>query len=303
MNSSVAGKSVKIGWVQSSYQGEMKQTVFHYLQLAHTLVGAELIVFPELVLHEYFCLTEDDRFLDYARTNEDSIFSGFKKLAQSMNAVVVVPYYEKSGVHFYNSAVVFERDGTVAGEYQKMHIPYDPGFYEKYYFEEGTKGFTPIVTSVGTLGVLICWDQWFPEAARIMALKGADLLIYPTAIGWDNTEPDSLNHEQLEAWTTTMRAHSIANGLHTLAVNRIGTEGKIEFWGNSFLCKPNGQLENKPTMQKEALVHTVNLSNNKAHLDVWPFFRDRRVDAFEPLLEKGVAKVQTGMLCKRGWNE
>ncbi|MGL1933904.1 MAG: carbon-nitrogen hydrolase [Fibrobacterales bacterium] len=303
MNSITESRTVQVGWVQSSYQGNMELTVSHYLQLAYTLKGVELIVFPELVLHEYFCLTEEDAFLDYARTIEDPIFTGFKELAQSMNAVVVVPYYEKSGSHYYNSTVVYERDGTIAGEYQKMHIPYDPGFYEKYYFEEGTKGFTPIVTSVGTLGVLICWDQWFPEAARIMALKGADFLLYPTAIGWDDTEPDSLNDEQLDAWTTTMRAHSIANGVHTIAVNRIGIEGTISFWGNSFLCKPNGQLENNATTQEEAVVHTIDLSDNRAHLDVWPFFRDRRVDAFESLLEKGVAKVQTGMVCKRTWHE
>jgi len=294
-------KEITISWVQSSYQGSEPKTVQHYLRLAHSLSHTDILVFPELMFSEYFPLTENDAYFSYAKSTDDSSFDQFKNLAQDKNAVVVLPFYEKDFGKYFNSVLVFDTDGTVAGKYRKMHIPYDPGFYEKNYFQEGDTGFVPIKTSVATIGVLICWDQWFPEAARMMALKGADILIYPTAIGWDDTEPESVNDEQLDAWKTSMRAHSIANGIFTVAVNRIGKEGNIDFWGNSFICRPNGQLINTPHHSEELYSTTINLGEAQEYLDIWPFFRDRRTDSYSALLDKGVEKKQSGMKCERRW--
>ncbi len=292
---------IVVSWIQSKYQGDESDTVDHYLSLATSLGKVDLIVFPELFSRNYFPLVEDDACFGYARQQDDIWFGQFSHLAREKQAVVVVPYFEKEGDIYFNSAKIFEKNGTVAGHYRKMHIPYDPGFYEKYYFADGDTGFEPIVTSIGTIGLLICWDQWFPEAARIMSLKGADILIYPTAIGWDDTESDSVNDEQLDAWKTTMRAHAICNGIHTIAVNRIGVEGKIEFWGNSFICQPSGAILNVPNKNEEIYSTTIDLSDSKKYREVWPFFRDRRVNDYSELLKKGVTKVQTGLPSPKKW--
>ncbi len=294
---------IVVSWIQSKYQGDENDTVEHYLSLAGTLDQVDLIVFPELFTCNYFPLIEDAACFNYARQQDDIWFGQFSHLAREKKAVVVVPYFEKEGEKYFNSAKVFEKNGTVAGCYRKMHIPYDPGFYEKYYFADGDTGFEPIVTSVGTIGLLICWDQWFPEAARIMTLKGADILIYPSAIGWDDTEPNSVNDEQLNAWKITMRAHAICNGIHTIAVNRIGVEDKIEFWGNSFLCQPSGTVLNTPNQEEEVYSTTIDLGRSQEYREVWPFFRDRRVDAYSDLLKKGGPKIQTGLPSPKNWSQ
>jgi len=223
----------------------------------------------------------------------------FGKLAKELGVVLVLSLFERRmpGLH-HNTAVVLERDGSIAGKYRKMHIPDDPAYYEKFYFTPGDLGFTPIQTSVGKLGVLICWDQWYPEAARLMALAGADLLIYPTAIGWESTDSADEKARQREAWLTAQRAHAIANGVHVVSVNRTGYEkdpsgatNGIQFWGSSFVAGPQGEfLKQASTDTDENLVVDVNLCRTEEVRRMWPFFRDRRIDAFADLTKRSLTE-------------
>ena len=257
--------------------------------------GASLIVLQELHAGLYFCQSEQTGTFDQAETIPGESSRFLADLARELQVVIVASLVERRAPGLYhNTAVVFERDGSMAGRYRKMHIPDDPGFYEKFYFTPGDLGFTPVKTSLGTLGVLVCWDQWFPEAARLMALAGADLLIYPTAIGWDPADSDDEQQRQRTAWMTVQRGHAVANGLPVLAVTRVGFEEEpggsgsgIRFWGSSFIAGPQGELlAEASTGYEEVLVADVDLSRSEAVRRIWPFLRDRRIDAYGDLTRR-----------------
>jgi N-carbamoylputrescine amidase len=251
--------------------------------------GAELIVLQELHNGLYFCQTEDTTVFEQAETIPGLSTEIFGKIAKELSVVIVLSLFEKRAAGLYhNTAVVLEKDGTIAGKYRKMHIPDDPAYYEKFYFTPGDLGFKPIQTSVGKLGVLVCWDQWYPEAARLMAMAGAELLIYPTAIGWESTDTADEKQRQTEAWFTVQRGHAVANGIHLLSCNRVGYEADpsgvtngIQFWGNSFVAGPQGEFLAKASNENEEnIVLEIDLKRSENVRRWWPFFRDRRIDAF-----------------------
>ncbi len=254
--------------------------------------GAELIVLQELHNGLYFCQIEDPSYFDLAESIPGPSTTEFGSLAKELGVVLVLSLFERAmaGLYF-NTAVVIEKDGSIAGKYRKMHIPDDPAYYEKFYFTQGDLGFQPIETSVGRLGVMVCWDQWYPEGARLMALAGADILIYPTAIGYESTDSEEEKMRQRNAWITVQRGHAVANGLHVVAVNRTGYEpdpsgvtGGIEFWGNSFVVGPQGEfLYESPISDEDVKVIEIDLGRTETVRRMWPFFRDRRVDQFEDL--------------------
>ncbi len=257
--------------------------------------GAELVVLQELHNGLYFCQTEDTQLFDQAETIPGPSTDEFGALAKELGVVLVLSLFEKRAPGLYhNTAVVIERDGTIAGKYRKMHIPDDPAYYEKFYFTPGDLGFEPIETSVGKLGVLVCWDQWYPEAARLMAMKGAEMLIYPTAIGWDSSDTEEEKARQLGAWVTIQRGHAVANGLPVITVNRTGHEtdpsgqtNGIQFWGNSFVAGPQGELLAEfPNDREEVRVVEIDKARSENVRRWWPFFRDRRIDAFGGLTER-----------------
>ena len=249
--------------------------------------GIDLVVLPEMFHTPYFPFEENADFFDMAIEKDSEIVKQWQGIAKEINAVIVFPFFEKRARGIYhNSAFVFERDGSIAGLYRKSHIPDDPAFYEKYYFIPGDTGFEPIKTSAGTLGVLICWDQWFPEAARIMSLKGADLLIYPTAIGWMKSEPAEIYPRQQDSWVTVMRGHAIANRTFVLSANRIGTEGELTFWGTSFVAAPDGYILHKNDVDfLGASIVEIDLKETEENRRWWPHFRDRRVDLYGDILK------------------
>ena len=257
--------------------------------------GAELICLQELHNSLYFCQTENTDYFDIAETIPGPSTEHFGKLAKELNVVIVLSLFERRAPGLYhNTAVVIERNGTIAGKYRKMHIPDDPAYYEKFYFTPGDLGFTPIQTSVGKLGVLVCWDQWYPEAARLMAMAGADLLIYPTAIGWESTDEESEKQRQWGAWETVQRGHAVANGLHVVTVNRTGHEADsseqtngIQFWGQSFVAGPQGEILLRTSSEKdENHCITLDMKRSEAVRRIWPFFRDRRIDAFGDITKR-----------------
>ena len=259
--------------------------------------GAELVLLQELHAGNYFCQTEDINILDKAEPIPGETTEFLSKIAKEFNIVIVGSIFEKRAVGVYhNTAVVFEKDGSIAGKYRKMHIPDDPQYYEKYYFTPGDLGFKPIQTSVGKLGVLVCWDQWYPEAARIMALNGADILLYPTAIGWFTDNSEELKNDLVDAWVTVQRGHSIANCLPVAACNRVGfeadpskvTEGLI-FWGNSFITGAHGKIKAQASRENpEVLVADIDLNESRETRHIWPYFRDRRIDAYQEILSRYV---------------
>jgi N-carbamoylputrescine amidase len=245
----------------------------------------DLLVLPELCHTPYFPFEENEAHFDYAISANSAIIEEWKNLAKEFKCVIVFPFFEKRARGIYhNSVFVFERDGSTAGLYRKSHIPDDPCFYEKYYFTPGDTGFKVIDTSVGRLGVLICWDQWFPEPARILALQGADILIYPTAIGWDSKEPKKLYGRQLDSWLTVMRGHAIANRVFVLAANRIGKEHNLSFWGNSFICAPDGFLLKQLSTEIATMNVAINLEEIEQNRRTWPHFRDRRTDLYYDIM-------------------
>ena len=257
--------------------------------------GAQLIVLQELHNSLYFCQTEETHIFDLAETIPGPSTKRFGKLAKELGVVIVTSLFEKRTAGLYhNTAVVLEKDGTIAGKYRKMHIPDDPAYYEKFYFTPGDMGFEPINTSVGRLGVLVCWDQWYPEAARLMAMRGAELLIYPTAIGWESSDSLEEQKRQQEAWIISQRGHAVANGLPVVSVNRVGLEsdtsgatGGIQFWGSSFVAGPQGEILNKAPIDNESnLVVEIDLKRSEDVRRIWPFFRDRRIDAYEGLTKR-----------------
>ena len=256
--------------------------------------GARLVVLQELHNTPYFCQTEDTRLFDLAEPIPGPSTDFYGALAAELHIVLVTSLFERRAPGLYhNTAVVFEADGSIAGKYRKMHIPDDPAYYEKFYFTPGDLGFQPIRTSVGILGVLVCWDQWYPEAARLMALRGAEILIYPTAIGWESSDPEEEQKRQLGAWMTVQRGHAVANGLPLLAVNRVGHEpdpsgqtGGIQFWGHSFAAGPQGELLAEAGEEPALLMVDVDLSRSEAVRRWWPFLRDRRIDAYRGIEER-----------------
>lgn len=257
--------------------------------------GAELVLLPELHLGPYFCQIEHCEYFDQAEPVPGPTTDILGQLAKELGIVLVGSLFERRAPGLYhNTAVVLEKDGTLAGKYRKMHIPDDPGFYEKFYFTPGDIGFRPIETSAGKLGVLVCWDQWYPEAARLMALAGADLLLYPTAIGWNPDDSDEEKQRQLQAWITIQRAHAVANGLPVISCNRVGHEADpsaqsrgIEFWGNSFAAGPQGEmLCQGGDGEEQVLVVDLDRLRSENVRRIWPFLRDRRIDEYAGLTRR-----------------
>ena len=288
---------MRIGLVQQAntadIQGNIERLKANIRRAASD--GAELVVLQELHNGLYFCQTEDTRLFDLAEPIPGPSTEAFGELAKELGIVLVLSLFERRVPGLYhNTAVVLERDGSIAGKYRKMHIPDDPAYYEKFYFTPGDLGFEPIDTSVGRLGVLVCWDQWYPEAARLMAMRGADLLIYPTAIGWESSDTNEEKARQLGAWVTVQRGHAVANGLPVVSVNRVGHEpdpsgqtNGIRFWGNSFVAGPQGELlAELPNDEETVRVVEVDMARSENVRRWWPFFRDRRIDAFGGLTER-----------------
>jgi N-carbamoylputrescine amidase len=288
---------MKVGIIQQANTADIQGNVSRLQTAIRALArqGAELIVMQELHNGLYFCQTEDPDVFEQAETIPGPSTDLFGTLANELGVVIVLSLFEKRAAGLYhNTAVVIEKDGTIAGKYRKMHIPDDPGYYEKFYFTPGDLGFTPIPTSVGKLGVLVCWDQWFPEAARLMALAGADLLIYPTAIGREPTDTEEEQQRQLDAWITVQRGHAVANALPVISVNRTGYEPDpsgqthgIEFWGNSFVCGPQGEmLFCAPADEGAAEIVEIDTLRTEHIRRIWPFLRDRRIDAYGDLTKR-----------------
>jgi len=281
---------MKTALIQQHYHTDRNQTIRitteRIAQAANR--GADLIVLQELHQNEYFCQSENVQFFDYARHFEDDK-SYWSNQAHQHGIVLVTSLFEERAPGLYhNTAVVFDRDGSIAGMYRKMHIPDDPGFYEKFYFTPGDIGFEPIDTSVGRLGVMICWDQWYPEAARIMALRGAEILIYPTAIGWFDRDDSDEKARQRDSWMTIQRSHAIANGIPVISCNRVGFEPDpsgvlegIRFWGSSFVCGAQGEIIAQADTTNETILYAdIDLHRTRTVRDIWPFLRDRRIDAY-----------------------
>jgi N-carbamoylputrescine amidase len=256
--------------------------------------GVKLILLQELHQSEYFCQSEDVKFFEYANEYESDILY-WGEVARANSVVLVTSLFERRTAGLYhNTAVVFESDGSVAGKYRKMHIPDDPAFYEKFYFTMGDLGFEPIDTSVGRLGVLICWDQWYPESARIMTLKGAEILLYPTAIGWFDSDSQEEKNRQRESWITIQQSHSIANAIPLLSCNRVGFEADssgvldgIRFWGSSFVCGVQGEILAKASSNSDEILYaTIEHKRTKEVRDIWPFLRDRRIESYGDLMKR-----------------
>lgn len=287
---------MKVGLIQHAIESTQEKTIAKTVSLIENAVkqGAQLVVLQELHQDRYFCVNEDVECFDLASNWEKDI-TFWSGIAKVNNVVLVTSLFEKRSAGLYhNTAVVFEKDGTVAGKYRKMHIPDDPGFYEKFYFTPGDLGYNPIQTSVGKLGLLVCWDQWYPEAARLMALKGAEMLIYPTAIGWFDADSEDEKKRQCDAWETVQRGHAIANGLPVISVNRIGKEADnhnvldgIRFWGNSFVAGPQGEIIVRASHDKEeVLIVDVDLERGEHVRRIWPFLRDRRIETYGDLTKR-----------------
>ena len=257
--------------------------------------GANLVLLQELHSSLYFCQTEDPAYFDLAEPIPGPACETFSAMAKELGVVIVTSLFERRAAGLYhNTAVVFDRDGSLAGRYRKMHIPDDPGYYEKFYFTPGDLGFEPINTSLGRLGVLVCWDQWYPEAARLMTLAGAQLLLYPTAIGWDPHDDATEQQRQRDAWITIQRAHAIANGVPIAVCNRVGVEpdpsgnsNGIQFWGTSFIAGQQGEmLATGPADSAAVLLSEIDLHRTERVRQMWPFLRDRRIDAYRDILER-----------------
>jgi len=288
---------MKIGIIQQKNTSDSDLNISGLKEKIQSLAekGAELILLQELHNSLYFCQIEDPEMFNLAETIPGRSTDEFGKIAKNSGVVIVLSLFERRAPGLYhNTAVVIEKDGSIAGKYRKMHIPDDPAYYEKFYFTPGDLGFEPIKTSLGKLGVLVCWDQWYPEAARLMALAGAEILIYPTAIGWESTDPEDEKKRQLDAWTISQRAHAVANGIHVIAINRVGHEADpsgqtngIQFWGTSFVAGPQGEiLWQGSNMEEETRIIDINPERTEKVRRMWPFFRDRRIDAFGMLSKR-----------------
>lgn len=290
-------KEIKIGIIQQHNVADIKNNIERLAENITNLAqrGAQLIILQELHNSLYFCQTEDVNKFELAETIPGPSTEFYGELARELGVVIVTSLFEKRAPGLYhNTAVVIEKDGSIAGKYRKMHIPDDPAYYEKFYFTPGDLGFHPIDTSVGRLGVLVCWDQWYPEAARLMALQGAEILIYPTAIGYETSDTDEEQQRQREAWTTVMRGHAVANGLPVIAVNRVGYEpdpskqtGGILFWGSSFAAGPQGELLFRASdNEEEGIIININIDHSEQVRRWWPFLRDRRIDEYGEITKR-----------------
>jgi N-carbamoylputrescine amidase len=285
-------ENIKIGILQlhceENIENNIRKISLNIEDLAHR--GAQLIVLQELHNSLYFCQTENVDNFDLAETIPGPSTGYYGELARKYGVVIVTSLFEKRATGLYhNTAVVIDKDGSIAGKYRKMHIPDDPAYYEKFYFTPGDIGFKPIDTSIGRLGVLVCWDQWYPEAARLMTLAGAEILIYPTAIGFESTDSAEEQQRQRDAWMTVQRGHAVANGIPVVAVNRVGFEpdpsgvtGGIQFWGSSFIAGPQGELwAQAGSEEEESIVVEMNMARAEQVRRWWPFLRDRRIDKYE----------------------
>ena len=290
-------RKLTVGLIQQSCSHERDENLARSFAAVRAAAerGARLVVLQELHAGPYFCKSEDPALFDLAEPIPGPATEAFGRLAKELSLVLVISLFERRAPGLYhNTAVVLEQDGTIAGCYRKMHIPDDPGYYEKFYFTPGDLGFQPITTSVGSLGVLVCWDQWYPEAARLMALAGADLLIYPTAIGWAPGDPADEQERQRAAWEAVQRGHAVANGLPVISVNRVGLEKDPRgagldalFWGSSFVAGPQGEiLAQAGSDREEVLVVELDLERSEQVRRIWPFLRDRRIDAYRDLLRR-----------------
>lgn len=287
---------MRIGIIQQNGSADAHDNQKRIAEKVRRLVGAgaKLIVNQELHDGLYFCQTEDVDTCGLAVSIPGDSTDFYGALARETGTVIVTSLFERRTAGLYhNTAVVFERDGTIAGKYRKMHIPDDPAYYEKFYFTPGDLGFEPIDTSVGRLGVLVCWDQWYPEAARLMALRGAEILIYPTAIGWESSDTPEEQERQREAWTTVQRGHAVANGLPVVTVNRVGNESDpsgatngIQFWGSSFVVGPQGEFLYRAGTEEECVTVDVDMRRCEQVRRWWPFLRDRRIDAYDGLTKR-----------------
>ena len=285
-------KTINVGIIQQSKSADVntnRQRLADEMRNIAKSGNIDLIVNQELHDSLYFCQTESTENCDLAVTIPSETTDFYADIAKELNVVIVTSLFERRAPGLYhNTAVVFERDGSIAGIYRKMHIPDDPAYYEKFYFTPGDLGFEPIQTSVGKIGVLVCWDQWYPEAARLMALKGAEILVYPTAIGWESTDSDDEKNRQRDAWVTVQRGHAVANGLPVVTVNRVGIEpdpsgitNGIQFWGTSFVVGPQGEiLFTAPDTEECSAVIEVDMQRSEWVRRWWPFLRDRRIDAY-----------------------
>lgn len=290
-------RKIKVGLIQQANTSDRRTNMLNLAEriAACAAHGAQLVVLQELHNTLYFCQTEDTRLFDLAEPIPGPSTGFYSELAATHGIVLVTSLFEKRAPGLYhNTAVVFDRDGSIAGKYRKMHIPDDPAYYEKFYFTPGDLGFQPIQTSIGKLGVLVCWDQWYPEAARLMALRGAELLIYPTAIGWESSDTDEEKSRQLGAWIISQRGHAVANGLPVISVNRVGHEPDpsgqtrgIQFWGNSFVAGPQGELlAQASNVEPQVMVVDVDLDRSENVRRWWPFLRDRRIDVYDSILKR-----------------
>lgn len=290
-------KELKIGFLQQHNVSDASVNIQRLSEGIADLAtrGAQLIILQELHNSLYFCQVEDVNNFDLAESIPGPSTDLYGELARQFGVVIVTSLFEKRAPGLYhNTAVVIEKDGTIAGKYRKMHIPDDPAYYEKFYFTPGDLGFCPIETSIGKLGVLVCWDQWYPEAARLMALQGAEILIYPTAIGYESSDTPDEQERQREAWTTIMRGHAVANGLPVIAVNRVGHEPDpsgqtkgIQFWGSSFVAGPQGELLYRASNDKEErIVVSIDMHHSEQVRRWWPFLRDRRIDSYTDITRR-----------------
>ncbi len=290
-------KKIKIGFLQQHNVADQQLNITRLASGIANLAehGAQLIVLQELHNSLYFCQTENVNLFDLAEPIPGPSTNFYGELARQYGVVIVTSLFERRAAGLYhNTAVVIEKDGTIAGKYRKMHIPDDPAYYEKFYFTPGDIGFHPIETSLGKLGVLVCWDQWYPEAARLMALQGAELLIYPTAIGYESSDTEDEQQRQREAWTTVQRGHAVANGLPVVSVNRVGYEPDpsgqtkgIQFWGSSMVVGPQGEMLYRASeVEEECTIVSVDLNHSEHVRRWWPFLRDRRIDAYEDITKR-----------------
>lgn len=280
----------KIGIIQISLSNDVNSNIKKATKAIKKSAskGSNIIFLPELFTSEYFCWQESQSSFDLAEKIPGSTTELFANLAKELGIVLFLPLFEKrtEGI-YHNTCAVIDADGSYIGKYRKKHIPDDPGFYEKYYFTPGDDEYKVFATKYGKIGVLICWDQWYPEAARITALKGAEILYYPTAIGWDPNETKETHKEEQEAWETIQRSHAIANGVHVVSVNRVGVENGTIFWGNSFVCNPMGKIIDKCSSDNQEIITSeIDLKSSGHYRQVWPFLRDRRIDTYSPILKR-----------------
>lgn len=282
--------NINIALIQMTCSSNLEENlnrVIQEIEIAATN-GAQIICLQELFRSLYFCDVEDYKNFDLAEVIPGSTTALFAKIAKELGVVIIASLFEKRTAGIYhNTTAVLDADGSYLGKYRKMHIPDDPGYFEKFYFTPGDLGYNVFETKFAKIGVLICWDQWFPEAARLTAMKGAEILFYPTAIGWHESQDEDTNTEQLEAWRTIQKSHSVANGIPVVSVNRVGKEGVMQFWGNSFATNSFGKVVfNASSVQEENAVVTIDLNESNEKRTHWPFFRDRRIDSYDGITQR-----------------